>query len=197
MSKKAISISLAKVDYNLGRPHIYVIADCPTDYEFWRLELVVHMLHGGSWESLQFDLSNYIAGDKHMVLNLPVDDLPGVEGPAIYRLLFKAAYTGGEECIPDIIDQAYMSDIYGVYRNMLHGLMDDNGCENVSDDVIKQFLMLYAHQQAMAEGDLDVAKELFKLIHFNFSKCGRPMNPHCGCDRHVKPNNCGCHDRHK
>jgi hypothetical protein len=30
---KAISVSLAKIDYDLGNPYIKIIAHCPTDYE--------------------------------------------------------------------------------------------------------------------------------------------------------------------
>jgi hypothetical protein len=31
---KAISVSLAKIDYDLGEPYIKIIADCPLGYEF-------------------------------------------------------------------------------------------------------------------------------------------------------------------
>lgn len=194
MSKKAISISLAKVDYNLGKPHIYILADCPRDFEFWRFELVAYMLKAGKWETIHFDLSNQIHGQKGIVLNLPVENLPGVESPAMFRIFLKAAHVSPLECIDDIEDSIILSDIHGVYRNILHELMCDDGC-NVSDEAIKQFLVLYAHEAAMAAGDLDIAQEMFKLAHANFSKCGSTVDHNCGCCQ-PKINTCGCHDRH-
>ena len=47
--------------------------------------------------------------------------------------------------------------------------------------------MLYGHQQALQAGDIEIAKEYFKLMYNGFSKCGSIGR---------SGSNCGCHDRY-
>ena len=54
---------------------------------------------------------------------------------------------------------------------------------DIDDSLIKKYLILYGHQQALQAGDLEVAKELFLLMNKGFSKCG---------NANVKSVNCGC-----
>ena len=86
---------------------------------------------------------------------------------------------------PVLKDHLMLSDIHGVYRHLMNGLLDADKCSGVSDDLIKKYLLLYGHQAALESGDLDIAKDYFKLMHQGFSKCGSTNNSI----------NCGCHDR--
>jgi hypothetical protein len=179
---KAISVSLAKIDYDLGKPYIKIIADCPSDYEFTLFHITVHMMENGEWVTKYFDASQVLEGhNTNDPIILPVSSLPGVSGPAIYEIEFKAEDLNSYE---ELFDKLILSDVYYVYRDLLDGLLSSDQCDPLSDELIKKYLILYGHQQALKE-DLDVAKELFKLLHKNFTKCGNS-------GRIV---NCGCHDR--
>jgi hypothetical protein len=70
---------------------------------------------------------------------------------------------------------------------MMDGLMDTDKCAGVSDDVVKKYLMLYGHQQALQAREIEIAKEYFKLMYNGFSKCGSVSR---------SGSNCGCHDRY-
>lgn len=188
MHKRAISISLAKIDYNKGRPYLYILADCPEEYYFTEFFITVHMIQNGEWVEKRYDGTNAVFGNEqktNIVLNMPISALEETEGPAIY--LIKLAAKGAENDL-EIEDTMYLSDVQYVYRDLLDGVLSDCKCEGVSDDIIKKYLTLYAHQKALDEGDLDVAKYLFKLMHKSFSKCN------------TKPSrtvNCGCYDKCK
>lgn len=183
MSEKAISVSLAKIDYDLGQPYIKMIADCPSGYEFTLFHISVHMIQDGKWVTKYFDVSPAIAGQDKTAMSFPIHYLPEVSGPAIYELELKAEHLTTYE---EIFDKLILSDVYYVYRDLLDGLLSTDRCNPLSDELIKKYLILYGHQQALQE-DFDVAKELFKLLHSNFTKCG-------DSSRTV---NCGCHDRCK
>ena len=180
---KAISVSLAKIDYDLGEPYIKIIADCPSGYEFTLFHISVHMIENGQWVTKYFDASQVLVGQNGTTMALPVSYLPGVSGPAIYEIELKAEDLTTYE---EVFDRLILSDVYYVYRDLLDGLLSSDRCDLLSDELIKKYLILYGHQQALQE-DLNVAKELFKLLHSNFTKCGN--------DSRIV--NCGCHDRCK
>lgn len=183
MPNKAISVSLAKIDYDLGEPYIKMIAGCPSGYEFTLFHISVHMIENGEWVTKYFDVSSALAGQSNASIALPVSYLPGVSGPAIYEIELKAEDVISYE---EIFDSLILSDVYYVYRDLLDGLLSSDRCDPLSDELIKKYLILYGHQQALQE-DLDIAKELFKLLHKNFTKCGN----------NGRVVNCGCHDRCK
>ena len=54
--------------------------------------------------------------------------------------------------------------------------------------MLQKYLVLYGHEKALQAGDTDVAKELFKVMHKGFKKCGSFERSDI---------NCGCHDRHR
>jgi hypothetical protein len=181
--KKAISVSLAKIDYNLGNPHMYILADCPMEYQFCGFDITVYMINSyGNWVENHYNASSVINGKEDIILNLPISSLHGVTGPAIYRVILKAEHVNNYDLIDDTL---YLSDAHGVYRNLLNGLTKDITCGSVDDEVVKQYLMLYAHEAALLSGDIDVAKDMFKLMHKNFNNCGRAKST---------INDCGCHD---
>jgi hypothetical protein len=179
---KAMSISLAKIDYDLGEPYIKIIVDCPSSYEFTLFHITVHMMENGEWVTKYFDASKALVGQSNAPIVLPVSALPGVSGPAIYEIELKAEDQISYE---EVFDKLVLSDVYYVYRDLLDGLLSSDRCDPLSDELIKKYLILYGHQQALQE-DLDIAKELFKLLHKNFTKCGNN-------GRRIV--NCGCHDR--
>lgn len=190
MSEKAISVSLAKIDYDFDEPYIKIIADCPSGYRFTNMTITVQMPNGNKWIEKDFDASSLIAGKDDVVLNIPVSVLEGVEGPAMYYIKLVAKLVKGEEqenpCeeLPlEIHTDIYLSDVHGVYRCLLDGLLHADPCEGVSNEVIKNYLILYGHQAALADGDFKNAKELYKLLHNCFGKCiNKERTSKCNCN---------------
>lgn len=184
---KAISISLAKIDYDLGQPYIKIIADNPHGYQFTQCIIEVHPIIDGNWgEVKRFDVSSLLEYREDINMVLPVSALEGASSPAIYDIYLRSEYYSVEdyEKAP-LEDRLYLSDIHGVYRHLMDGLLTTDKCSGVSDDLIKKYLLLYGHQAALESGHLDIAKDYFKLMHQGFSKCGSTNNSI----------NCGCHDR--
>lgn len=190
MSEKAISISLAKIDYDFDNPYIKIIADCPSGYAFTDMTITVQMPNGNQWIEKEFDASSLVAGKEDVVLNIPVSVLEGVKGPAMYYINLVAKLVKGErpenpcEELPAVIDtDIYLSDVHGVYRCLLDGLLHADPCEGVSNEVIKNYLVLYGHQAALADGDFKNAKELYKLLHNCFGKClNKERTSKCNCN---------------
>lgn len=175
---KAISISLAKIDYDAGKPYIKIIADNPMDYIFTKFIITVYLVDGNKYKVKRFDASSTISGQEDIILTLPISILEGIEGPAIYDIQIAS-----ESDLDEIQDRLYLSDANYVYRELLDELLSEEKCLDIDDSLIKKYLILYGHQQALQAGDLEVAKELFLLMNKGFSKCG---------NANVKSINCGC-----
>jgi hypothetical protein len=54
---KAISVSLAKIDYDFGQPYMKIIAANPMHYYFTKMWIIVHYLINGSWTKQQYDVT--------------------------------------------------------------------------------------------------------------------------------------------
>jgi hypothetical protein len=179
--KKAISVRLAKIDYDLGQPYIKLILDNPYDYTFTQCIVEVHSVSNGKWNDVKrFDISTLFEGKNNVVISLPVSALDGMSDPAIYNIYLKAINPSWEE----LEDRLVLSDIHGVYRHLLNSLLETNKCSDIDDALIKKYLLLYGHQAALQNKDLEIAKDYFLLMHQGFSKCGN----------NSKTVNCGCHD---
>lgn len=176
---KAISVSLAKIDYDFGKPYIKIIAHNPYGYKFTQFFLTVYSIEDGEWKERYFDASTTIADHEDIALRLPVESLSEVTKPSIYYITLKSENEGGELDV-----ELYLSDIHDVYHCLLDGILNTSKCGDVDDDLIKKYLILYAHQQALTDGDIDVAKEMFKLMRDCFTKCGTGGRPNikCGCN---------------
>jgi hypothetical protein len=136
MSKrKAISVSLAKIDYNFGRPHLYVLAECPRGYSFCRFVIIAHVLINNKWDKKQYDITNLMEGnDGDIILNIPISILEGIgENPAVYNIIMEAEHEDERE----IHDEIFISDVHGVYRNLLNGILEDTTCTALSDELVK------------------------------------------------------------
>lgn len=193
--KKAISVSLAKVDYDFGERYIEIIADCPRDYVFSGLNIDVDKLENNAFYKLQFTASQLIENRDSIVLHIKTKDL-GIEDscPAMFYIILSASpVTIDETNIDDEnleIDPTtlVLSDVSFAHEYFMRELLTQNACDPLSDDLIKKYLMLYAHQAAMANMQIDVAKEYYKLICKGFSRCGDN-----GCSS-IKHKSCNCHD---
>lgn len=181
---QAITIDLAKIEYDLGEPHLKIMASTPSGYEFIQLIVTVYTLDG---ENHTYDISTIIGGEVNIAVDLPISSLSGVSGPAIYEIQIGADEQYGKPLTgAAIYDRMYLSDVHAIYRDVMNGIMDCDPCNKLSDDIIKKYLMLYGHQSAIQSGDLDVAKEFFMLMHKNFTKCGNK----------TRTVNCCCNDKH-
>jgi hypothetical protein len=184
MPNKAISVSLAKIDYDLGKPYIKIIADCPYDHTFVGFFISVLIPTNTDWEEYRYDASMAVAGRKKLIAPyFPVSALPDVnDRPAIYQIRLIAEDSTGLQIIDDLV----LSDVHYIYRYLLDSLLNESTCTEISDDMLQKYLILYGHEKALQAGDIDVAKELFKVMHKGFKKCGSFERSNI---------NCGCHDR--
>lgn len=114
-----------------------------------------------------------------------------------------------EECIKPqevITATAYISDVSKVYSCLMDDIlsMGESLCDNseVTDKLIRNYLILYAHQEAMHLRELPEARKYFTLLQNCFTKCG-PVKTACNlCNGGTliesrrydtyKPSNCGC-----
>lgn len=182
---KAISVSLAKIDYDLGQPYIKIIADCPYDHTFIGFFISVLIPTEKDWEEYRYDASTAVAGQKKLIAPFPISALSDVRNrPAIYQIRLIAEDSSGLQITDDLV----LSDANYIYRYLLDGLLDEGKCVDISDEMLQKYLVLYGHEKALQAGDIDVAKELFRVMHKGFKKCG-------GFER--SDINCGCHDRHR
>lgn len=94
------------------------------------------------------------------------------------------------ECLED---SAVCSDVNYAYKCMLSDLLSlTDPCPEISDELIRKYLLLYAHQSAMSVRDLDMAELYFKFIANCFHTC--PTECVCGCNSVTQsaPRKSGC-----
>jgi hypothetical protein len=68
------------------------------------------MLKNGEWVEKEYDATSTIFKDRDvndLVLNLPIEALEGVSGPALYHVNISAENSEYEE----IVDHLYLSDV--------------------------------------------------------------------------------------
>ena len=208
---KHISISLFRV--SADSKYLDMIFSCPQEYYFTSLQLEVRYYDPKDkiFKSQYFDLSaalfkvecpeedpeceDLTIDKKHWTVRLPLEKL-GIQVPAIYKCELKANAIDPEE--RELIAHTASSDVNIAYKCMLHDLLDlDNlsdPCVEISDDVIRKYLLLYGHQAAMTVGDDEVAERYFKLIINCFDLCVK--HSECGCcgpkPIHKHGTNCNC-----
>lgn len=204
---KAISISLFAVSSGFGdsnKKALKLIIDCPHGYVFTQCLLDVKI---GDNQTDHYDLSAALFGDAqssddktdHWNIVIPLEML-GITSNAIYKIQLKASSTtidtttdedGNETTVikynneDPLSDVAYASDVDGTFECMLAHILNSDPCEAVSNDVIRNYLILFGHQAALREGKIDIAWEYFKLLDNCFNKCS---NEHTS---KVSPCNCG------
>lgn len=94
----------------------------------------------------------------------------------------------------------YTSDTNNTFQYLMDGILNSqNPCTEVSDDIIRNYLILYGHLQALQNGQQSIAEEYFKILAKNFTKCGtnnRMCGNSCGCQSvtysHPIHNSCSC-----
>lgn len=200
MSDRNISVSLFRV--SADSKFLDMVFDCPREYHFTYLQLETRTLNDdGKFVSQWFDLSKALFTEEtktkhHWTVRLPLNKI-GINSPAIYIATLKAQYPDWEaietteEIEPDeITDEMICSDVNDAYYYLLDNVLNViDKCSGISDDAIRNYLILYAHIAALQQHDLDVAEVYFKLIINKFEKCprnGRPDRIHtssCNCGR--------------
>lgn len=132
-----------------------------------------------------------------------VEDL-GVKVPEIYEIHLEAAHNDNfeddeeqhpsdyiePECIKpqEVLETtAYISDVSKAYTCLMNDILSmGNGekiCEDAdaTDNLIRNYLILYAHQEAMHMHELEEARKYFTFLNKCFSNCGtsKTMNGYC------------------
>lgn len=178
---KAISVSLAKIDYDLGNPYIKIIADCPTGQQFVLFMITANILDGNTYRQYRYDISSAIKNEQGQIaIMVPINQLKGLNGPGIYEIHLQAEDTTSLQ--KGEMTTMILSDVTCAYQWMMDDLLASEKCSTVSDSLIQKYLLLYAHEQAMANLRIEEAKEYFKLIHQGFSKCGYNVSrSQCNC----------------
>ena len=100
----------------------------------------------------------------------------------------------------------HTSDINGAFQYIMDNILNlENSCTPISDEAIRNYLILYGHLQALENGQQSIAEEYFKILVKNFTKCGnnsRACGGPCGCqsspcgpnqhNQHPTHNSCNC-----
>lgn len=188
MSEKAISVSLAKIDYDCGEPYIHLIASAPYDFVFSGLKITVCTPEKQDTHWSIIDDSELI-GKKHIHTRIQLSNLFDKNNytPSIFKLILSAEPCGEDNVTEEVEPRhLWLSDVHGIYKYFIDELMNTNKCTEISNDMIQKYLLLYGHQQALSEYDFSTAMEFFALMHKGFSKCG---------NYNKLESNCGCYDR--
>lgn len=205
--KKAIEITEMRISPS-GK-FLEFIVECPLDYHFTKFTIQVNDEDDeySIAESLFYDENGYITStDNRFVGQVPVE-LFGVTEPAIYTIHLEADHVQSEDTADDtqfesdhachdvapqtIYADAYISDVSHAYDCLIDDIVafDTSKCADseVQDRVIRNYLILYAHQEALHLGYIDEATKWFRMIQQCFTgKCGG------GKDRNGKYSGCGC-----
>ena len=220
-NKKTIAISLFRV--SADSKYLDMIFSCPVEYFFDSLTLEVRFWDPSvkQMRSSFFDLSTALfdtdpespgctINQKHWTVRLPLSKI-GIEIPAIYKATIKAQLLNLDdsesgdcpEKLPDeLCDHMICSDVNYAYRCMLDDLLglDDlynsgaDRCLGISDELIREYLLIYGHQAALATGDDEVAERFFRLIGNCFQLCDTGACG-CGCEKPkpiIHKHNCNC-----
>lgn len=103
------------------------------------------------------------------------------EEDLVHEIMHEVA---GSTNLPDAT--AICSDVSNVYNNILDEVINSTGvCDKVSDQAIRNYLILFAHQEALRLGHKEDAILYFNMINNNFNRCGtfarQGSGPKCGC----------------
>lgn len=189
-----ISISLFKVAPD--SKHLNMIFMCPDDYYFNSFLLNVKYFKDGKEKEETYDLTDYLFKDEEgefikdrtrWDINLELEKLT-IDYPAIYNATITAI---NDNTLDVLVDKMIASDVNYVYKCMLEEILalGEDPCLEVSDDIIKKYLILYGHQAALSVEDYETAMAYYKLLNNCFRNCGK-NSCHTKKD-HCKPCNCG------
>ena len=133
--------------------------------------------------------------------------LLGATGPTIYHIYIEATHIAGCEEVAiegvthtEVISKsATVSDVSNVYKCLIDDIVALQATcadKSIQDRVIRNYLMLYAHQEALQLNYLDEGRKWFKYLQNCGNSCSSPdrdINVGCGCKDNVSPvNDCGC-----
>lgn len=193
-STKAITVDLAKIDYNAGEPYLHLNISAPYSYTFSQVHITVCTPKKA--ETYWNVIDNDIIGKKSARTGIKLSDLfeNGDYQYSIFKIYLKAVpsqvatKTESLEISYEsqIERELWVSDVHGIYRFLIDELLNSSDCSDISNEVIQKYLLLYGHQQALSEQDLPTAMEFFTLMHQGFTKCNN-------FSRTVS--NCGCYDK--
>ena len=218
-----ITVKLFKVSQE--SVYLDVIAECLCGYIFNKIEVGIRTYdhYGNALSENQYSLTDAILSEydgnqtSEISARIPLSEFFGEGGvqPAIYTLTLG--------CIQNIIDDetnisqsiedteqhdttVYTSDINGAFQYIMDNILNlENSCTPISDEAIRNYLILYGHLQALENGQQSIAEEYFKILVKNFTKSGnnsRACGGPCGCqsypcgtnqhNQHPTHNSCNC-----
>lgn len=207
---KEIEIVVMRVSSNGSS--IEFIINCPKDYDFTVFEIEVV----GQEDKYSVAEGLFVPGTHHYVGQIPVESL-GQTLPQIYKIHLEAEHveeydtdidnnvveTPCDQPAPVIEAEVFISDVSQVYSCLMDGVISLNSkCTDseVLDDIIRKYLILYAHQEALRYKLPEEAIKYFHMMDNCFNPCkGHGRNVSCGCGCGTKPvqmpkpkSSCGC-----
>lgn len=204
---KAIEISLLRVSSN-GK-YIEFIINCPNDYYFTEFTVQVYgstdvySLSDIFKEDGEYKTDVHEYSGQFLVTDVGAIEENGHPKPEMYEIHLYVESNDdiddhGIEEVAQKEETAYISDVSNVYDCLMKDILSvgESICSNdeVQDRVIRNYLILYAHQEAMNFRELADAKKYFDILSKCFSKCGE-SNSCQSCNSNYtiyKPSNCGC-----
>lgn len=186
----------------------YLDINVETQQDYRLSSLIITRFNGFSWEH-SVDASEYIPDTTNPILRL---DTSIFGGTGLFKIEMMVKWVGEDEEPYDEcgncqqskeVTSAYASDVSMVYKYLVTKLISMNcNCYKLDEDLERNFMFLYAHQEAMQMGRISEAVKFYSALYKNFNKCGpKPgdrIGTACVCQtRPVQPvhykNNCGCH----
>lgn len=208
--------------FRVSQESIYldIIAECLEGYIFNKIEVGIRTYdhYGNALTENYYSLTDAILSEytnnqtSKISARIPLSEFfeeSGVQ-PSMYILTLG--------CIQNIIDDntnisqaiedteqhditAYTSDINNAFYYLMDNILNlENSCTPISDEAIRNYLILYGHLQALENGQQSIAEEYFKILVKNFTKCGnnsRACSSSCGChsslsSSHPIHHSCNC-----
>ena len=197
MNQKHIQIDVFRVSPD--SQYLDLMLQCPGGYLLNYIQIKVDYFVKDQLQEKFYDVTDAIldsSSDRSKVVaRIPLsaiftdkDILKGV-----YTMNIKALNSEDDDVIEDI---ALCSDVRGIYTYILDNILSlKDDCSKISEEAIRNYLILFGHERALSDGDICTALEYYKILSKNFSKCNnssRSCFTGSCCHTNVSSNNCGC-----
>lgn len=170
-----------------------VIAECPYDFEFISFQINIPT----DFKKKEFEIYqiNIPQNQNKLIIKIPISSFN--QNIHLYQATFKAHIKEDpikEWNVEEFTLQAVCSDVNFVYDYLLDDVINlTSFCSNKEsyDRLIKNYLILYAHQEAMRLNHIYDALYFYNILLNNFKKCGNfdrfnqkiYPDPACNCGK--------------
>jgi len=132
---KAISVSLAKIDYDFGEPYIHLIASAPNGFAFTYMHITV--CTPNKPETYWNIVDDSISGQRGLMTRIKLSDFfEDKYEPSIFKVILEVSSIDPNNIEEVPARELWLSDVHGIYRYLIDSLMNTDECAGMSDDLI-------------------------------------------------------------